>query len=416
MRKTPEYVLYDENGQPAVDPIYGGYPSPMELASPIEMGPKRTLRKPYLDRRYTPWQHCAANLASEEALRYATRCIKQYALEHHFDGVYIDGTMGVTAGYGYDGKPNVPSGKDADYAALNARNHRIFSEELKRENPYFGTWYNWSYPGLGWARSVGFTGDIGSGGPGETTDISIRTATAYRNVMLLMETGSFLQMKEGVWSKPAEFLKLLCQQRDFAVQKYGANAIIGYSFIPWKAEEPGPAKWAWPTMGYLGAQLIATQMHHAGGFYPSMRPWLQFQERYSALLWAPDVKLLPREESVVQVASPEALWWKRLVYRRPTADGYDLIVHLVRIPPTEHWDYNWPTEPSPLAGVRVTVTLTSGVPQHCWAARPYHFEEEQQPVETELTPAQAANKASVSVPPFRYGTMLVFRVKSPATR
>ena len=412
MRRHPEYVLYDENGQPAVDPIYGGYPNPMELASPIEIGPRRVAAKPYLDRRYTPWQHCAANLASEEAVLYQTRRIKDYAREHHFDGVYIDGNMGVLAGYGYDGKPNVPSGADEDFARLNARNHRLFSDELKRGNPNFGTWYNWSYCSLEWARSVGLTAAIGSGGKGETSDENIRAATGYRNVMLLMETGSFLQVKDGMWSKPAEFLRLLCDQRDFAVQKWGASSIIGYSFIPWKPEEPGPAKWAWPTMGYLGAQLIATQTHHAGGFLPSLRPWLQFQTRFSGLLWAPDVKVVPNEGESVKVASPEPLWWKRLVYRRETPEGYDLIVHLVRIPPTERWDINWPTEPQPLAGARVTVRLPEGDLRQVWALRPYGSEEEQQPVQVELKPNRAEGKVSVEAPPFRYNTMLVLRVRT----
>ena len=36
VRQHPEFIIYDANGQPAHDPIYGGYPNPMELASPIE--------------------------------------------------------------------------------------------------------------------------------------------------------------------------------------------------------------------------------------------------------------------------------------------------------------------------------------------------------------------------------------------
>jgi len=39
MRRHPEFVLYDGNGQFGVDPIYGGHPNPMELASPLEVGP-----------------------------------------------------------------------------------------------------------------------------------------------------------------------------------------------------------------------------------------------------------------------------------------------------------------------------------------------------------------------------------------
>ncbi|MBI2298701.1 MAG: hypothetical protein HYU66_07080 [Armatimonadetes bacterium] len=413
MRLHPDLVLYDENGQPAVDPIYGGWPNPLELASPLEIGPKRMVTRPYLDRRYTPWQHCAANLALTDAVLYEARRIKALAQEHHFDGIYIDGNMGVLGGYGHDGKPNTATGSDEEYARLNARNHRLFATELRRDDANFGIWYNWSYPGLAWARSVGLTNFIGSGAVGESSDANIRAATAGRNVMLLMETGSFLQSKEGLWSKPGEFLQLLCDQRDFAVQKWGASTIIGYSFFPWKAEEPGPGKWAWPTMGYLGAQLIATQMHHAGGFLPSLRPWLQFQTRYSSLLWSREVKVVPHAETLVQIASREKLWWQRLVYRRATANGYDLIVHLVRIPPTQRWDTEWPTEPQPLGGVKVTLSLPKGKLRQGWALRPYGFEEPQQPVQIALHATVAEGKTAVVVPAFRYGTTVVLRVATP---
>jgi len=80
-RQHPEYVLYDANGQWAADPVYGGYPNPMEIASPLEVGPKRKdLKiKPYLDRIYSPWQHVGVNMASEDAVVWGLERMKKYA-------------------------------------------------------------------------------------------------------------------------------------------------------------------------------------------------------------------------------------------------------------------------------------------------------------------------------------------------
>ena len=224
--------------------------------------------------------------------------------------------------------------------------------------------------------------------------------------MILLESSLFAY-------SPSTLLDTLLGQRDFIVQKYEGNSIIGYNWWNVPAEEPGPSKWGWPTVNYMGAQLISTQMHHAGGFRPSFRPTLQFQTRHSSLLWARDIKAMPAAEAeqLVQLASPEALWWKRLVYKRNTKDGYDLIVHLVRIPPTKQWDINWVEEPLPLQGVRMTLKTGTGKLTAVYALRPYHFEEEQQPVHSTLKPTVTRNRAVVEVPPFRYHTMVVFRVR-----
>jgi len=414
MRKHPEYVLYDESGQFAVDPIYGGYPNPMELASPMEIGPKRKVLKPYLDRRYNNWQHCLANLAVEDAVIYNANCIKKYARKYDFAGVYVDGNMGVQKGYSFDGRLNVPSDRPEDYAALGARNHRIFSEILKSDNPYFGTWFNWGHDASGHGIPRGVTTHIGSGtgGPLDVNDESVRAATAWKNVMLLNEIGSFLQRKDGPLSTPKGFLDNLIKQRDFAVQKYGASTLIGYSFYEWDREKPGPSKWGWPSFNYLFSQVLATQIHYAGGpFLPSYRPCFQFMERYSRFIWAPDVRVVAEAEETVQVDSSEELWWKRLVYKLKRDDGYDLIVHLLRIPPTEKWDMNWVDEPVPLAGVKITADIGTAKLLTAQACRPYHFEEEQQVVQKTLEGSSDTGKVSVEVPPFRYHTMVVFRVE-----
>jgi len=407
MREHPEWVLYDDNGQFAVDPIYGGYPNPAELASPIEVGPKRKEMKikPYLDRLYTPWPHSSANWADEEWLRYFANCIKEYAKAKRFKGIYVDGNVGIQKGYAYDGAPNVPSGKYEDIVRLNARNHRVFSEILKADNPNFGTWFNWSIPSMEWCFQMGLVMMCGSGSGvmGDTMDDNIRAATDWKNVMLLYET-------QCLRLAPKKLLDDLIIQRDHVIQRYGASAIVGYNFFKVPSEEPGPSKWSWPAANYMGSILIATQLRHAGGFRPSFRPTLQFQTRYSRFLWARDIKIVPDGEKIVHASGPEELWWKRLIYKRKTDDGYELIVHVLRIPPTDKFDQDWADEPKPLEGVKITADIAGARVRDVLACRPYHFEEEQQVVQKVLNAKVEGGKATVEIPPFRYHTMVVFRL------
>jgi len=413
-RKHPEYVLYDETGQFGIDPVYGGFPNPMELASPIEVGPKRkNLKvKPYLDLDYKNWQHIPVNLAMEEAILYEVDCIKQYAKAHGFDGVYWDGTLGIWDGYNYDGTRNVPSRKYEDYVRLNARNHRIYTELLKKDNPNFGTWFNWGMPGAyEWGtKAMGLKLWLGTGIGDDPLNDSIRAATNAKNVMLLNEQA---RLTTGKISYPEKTLAMLLQNRDKHVQEMGANTLMGYMSFPMDYDEPGLTRWGWVTMNHFMAQIIAAQSRLAGGFAPSMRPSFQFQTRYSRFIWARDIKAVPVEEveKIIELKTPEEIWWKRLVYKRKTDEGYDLIVHLVRIPPFKQWDINWVDEPVELGGIRIAADIGGGKLADVQACRPYYFEEEEQVVQKVLDAKVAGGKAAVEVPPFRYYTMVVFRVK-----
>lgn len=412
MRKHPEYVLYDENGQFALDPVYGGCPSPMELASPIDIGPKRSPRKPYLDRKYTPWQHAGANFAMEETIEYGAGCIKEYAKLQGFDGVYIDGTITVAKGYKYDGKINIPEDKP-EVARLNARIQNLYHRILKEENPCFGTWYNYSPNNVEWIRN---TYDryflLGAGAGDDVSDEWIRAMNSWKNVSCLMEWQHVFVPGDGLGRRPKDCLVQFIQNRVLA-QKYGGNVIVGYIGIPISQDldKPGPTKWGWPTINYFMALITASQHHIVSFGMPSFEPAFQFQTRYSRFLWAPDIKFVPEAEKTVTVKTPEELWWKEFVYRRDTKDGYDLIVHLVRIPPTAKWDLNWIDEPLPLAGVKLTADIGTGKLETVYACRPYHFEEEQQVVQQALKAEVADGKATVEAPPFRYHTMLVMRAK-----
>jgi hypothetical protein len=415
VRQHPEFILYDANGQPAYDPLYGGYPNPMELASPIEVGPKRKKMKikPYLDREITPWQHVSMNMANEDAVRWAIERIKAYAKEWGFEGVYWDGCLGVWSGYNHKGEKNVPSGKYEDYVALGARNHRLFNQILKRENPYFGTWLNWGLEGATgeFAKRHGITIWLGSGVEGDPRDDNVRAATDARNVMLLDEHSGFAGH---------EYTKLLSDRlrsRDHYVQKYKANHIIGYANVGVDIQEPGPSKWGWPAWNHVLSQLIATQSHLASSFVPSQRPGFQFMTRYSRFIWAPDIKAIPPDDAqqLITVKAAEELWWKRLVYERHTDKGRDIIMHLVRIPPTKEVDYGWADEPRPLKGTTATIDTTEARLMGAHACRSYHYEDPQQVVQSRVSATQIDGKATFKIPPFRYHTMLVIRLEQSET-
>jgi hypothetical protein len=415
IRKHPEFALYDANGQFAVDRFYAGYPNPMEIASPIEIGPKRQVVKPYLDRKITPsWGHGLVNTARRDVVEFEARAVTEYAKHLGFGGLYVDGNLGVLPGYGYDGKPNVPANDPVEYMKLGARNHQLFLDIIKKDNSDFGIWYNWSYAHVDACLEVGMKEYLGSGAKGDVGDENLRAAAA-RNSMFLLEIQDTFQKPEtnSKWISAAYHLNMLADNRDQMMQKYGVSMVVGYLF-PWPEDvnNPGANRWGWPTLNYFGAQFIATQHHFAGGFLPSMRPWLQFMTRYSRYLWAPDVKIVPEAEKIVRVSSLEEISWKRLVYKLKTAEGYELIVHLVRLPPTKNWDIEWLDEPRRLAGVAVTLDLGPDGLRDAWALRPYDFEENQQPLQTVLTAHAEAGNTRVEIPPFRYHTMVVFRVRT----
>ena len=255
------------------------------------------------------------------------------------------------------------------------------------------------------AKKHGITIWLGSGVKGDPLDGNVRAATDARNVMLLDEHQSF------AGHEYAKLLSDLLRSRDHYVQKYKANHIIGYANVGVDIQEPGPTKWGWPAWNHVLSQLIATQSHLASSFVPSQRPGFQFMTRYSRFIWAPDIKTIPPDAAQKQITvnSAEKLWWKRLVYERETAKGRDVIVHLVRIPPTRKVDYAWADEPALLTGVEITMNAPGERLSTAQACRAYHYEESQQVVQQEMRAKASGPKVTIAVPPFRYHAMLVLR-------
>jgi len=232
--------------------------------------------------------------------------------------------------------------------------------------------------------------------------------------MILDETGDQFAQGDRPWRYPGGHLDHLCANRDYLAQKIRGSLIQGYiaNYRGITLESPPvPDRWGWAAHNYLGAQHIATQHHVVSWFLPGWRPTLQFMTRYSRFLWAPDIKVVPEAEKVVSVtgAGADQVWGKRLVYRRDTADGRELIVHLVRIPPFEKWDLKWLDDPEPLDSVRLTVGTDSGTLRDVQSMRPYYWEEPQQPVQRTVESTVKDGRVEITVPGFRYHNMVVFR-------
>jgi len=72
-------------------------------------------------------------------------------------------------------------------------------------------------------------------------------------------------------------------------------------------------------------------------------------------------------------------------------------------------DLVWLDEPKPLEDVRIAVDAEEGELRDVQAKWPYYFEESQQPVQRTAEASVNDGRVEITVPEFRYHTMIVFR-------
>ncbi len=403
-RKHPEFVMYDTNGQFAVDPIYGSYPNPMELDSPIDTGKTRIIKHKFLNRKLTSWQHVNVNLANRDAIQYGAEKVKEFSKKIPFDGVYFDGNLGVQKGYDYTGKLTVPSDKTEDYVKLNVRNHSLWREILQSEDPYFGLWYNWSFGAVDYyVKQRGMKNYLGSGII--TNDSSLKAAASGKNITFLMEWQTRM-FTSGRASNPEKSFEMLLKNRDFLTQKYGVNTIVGYIFIPVKDRKNGGLnKWSWTTVNYLTAQIMATQTRLAGGFYPSFRPMTQFTARYCRFIWSPKLKVVKEPEKIISLNDKQKIWWKNTVYTLKGGKYDYLVINLVAKPKMKKWDFELLGSPKEIKNIKISLHGKFSKNVAIIALRPYELGETQQIIEKPL------KTNNFIVPNFKYYMMIVCKIK-----
>ena len=397
MRRHPEWNIYEKNGQPQSDPIYGGYPNPLELASSIEIDPAIVAKD---TTKISSWYHGTVNFSDINSVKYGTDEIIKSIDMFDWDGVFWDGHWSHRTGMDYRNQSIIRDEKEKDN--INARNIDYITQRLQVRKPGFATWYNWPRGGRKGKRvvieDVLFSSYLGG-------EKQFETASRIPNSCMLNETTRFDNKN---WKD--SFLNML-DNRDGVVQEHGSTHDIGYLWWPMPGEKPGPTRWGWVFHNHLGAQLIASQFHPIVSYNPAWRPTLQFMTRYSALLWAKNVRTIPSPEKVVQVSSSRDVWWKDTVYIRKTADYTDYIIHVLSEPETINAIMEYPTDPPMVKGAEISLILSENqIAKEAWTLRPYDFNELQLPIQQTIAMVSEENKVRVILPEFRYNCIIVLRV------
>ncbi|MBQ9770292.1 MAG: hypothetical protein IJW23_00560 [Lentisphaeria bacterium] len=425
VRKHPEFILYDENGQPAKDFFYGGIPDPFEIASPIEINKERRKKildgRDFLDVRLSGWHHYIPDFTNLDCVEYATKCIRDYQKAVGFDVMYLDNTPTVTVGYTYEGKQNIAGLTPEQVADLNAKIAHAWNGGLRKDNPDAGSWCNGVNPGSArWQRSLGRwvnTAGMGVDTPEfkDPNDNFIRAMTSYSNIMLLSEVQHVFAPRHEIDARyPDKWIRDCLERRDYLVQKYKSSVVVGYLGTPYRGAKPMPRNTYWPTLSYFLATIAATQHHHI--IYTEALPvrdaFDQFVTRYSCFIWDKELVAYAKADAKknFKVESPKPLLWEDFVYNRKYADSEITVMHLVRPYPLKKWDLDWEIPATMLNNVKVTYPIPAGKkPVMAKAMRPNLPDEADQVVEKILPMTVRDGKVEVTVPAFSYYSMVAIK-------
>ena len=82
--------------------------------------------------------------------------------------------------------------------------------------------------------------------------------------------------------------------------------------------------------------------------------------RYSALIYGKNLKWIDPDKNPFALTAPQHVFWREYAYERPTAEGKDLICHLVQLPPNEYV-YRQPEGQKQLKDLKATVEIPAGM-------------------------------------------------------
>jgi hypothetical protein len=407
-RKHPEWVVRERNGMPKVSG------TPLAMAKPPtekETGGNGYVQIDFSDPKCIEWG--AQNVLDSIAM-------------FGWDGMFWDcGGCCLFPGFSWDGQPT-PHGKDPN--VLSAQNFTKFHQIIRNKYPHFAFWINGAIE----FYKLPFWSSFGNGGGVE----SMTAQMNQPNTSLLAEF-RFHEMPGTEFNNWRHCYDAYANQRDAITQRFGAPVTAGYTWGIDGSGDKGPKLAAsrvyWTTSNHLSALYLATQMHTTTNPNAGLWAGTQFMTRYSGLLWRRDVKTVTNPKDLFSVNLSRPAWWERSVYRRPAPGGEDLLLHLVNTPETETVDIYRVPDPPASSGT-VTLTLPAGKRlQSVWALQMRGYVDPAKigyrndgskgwrhvagslcrfgPTQVKLEAKVEGNRATVTVPPFLYHTLLVFRVQ-----
>jgi hypothetical protein len=91
------------------------------------------------------------------------------------------------------------------------------------------------------------------------------------------------------------------------------------------------------------------------------RQYMRFgAARYSALIYGKNRSWIDPDKNPFTIATSDKVLWREYAYERPTAEGKDLICHLVQLPPSE-FVYRQPERQETLANLKATIAIPAGM-------------------------------------------------------
>ena len=402
MRKHPQWFHKDAKGDFAyydtIDPLGLSY----RCVKPYTAG----------------WSHTRPNFALPEVLKHGVDTTLDSVKRHGFDGVYFDGIFCLTPGFDHEGwdvykkfnKSEVDK-KISDYII------RRFAE-FRKNNPDFYHWANGTP-----TASSGFNGfrifaSPASGSLWEIGEMPMNPKIEYMNVW-----GS---LKEAAVNVRNKYWSLQTTPNQFDVK---TNILhVGYTSFPDGLWMVGPSAVAWGRKGikfknfqkthqfwninsHVAAIIAAICGHPYALGGAAYRPFTQIMTRYSRFYWHENIRIVKKAFRKFSVDALRDIWWEDFVYINETPEYRDYYIHLLNVPDTKNLSFETVQETLPAKDVEISSRIFKDINKvQAWTIQPYGLRDVVlEPVVSRIKPEQVEDEIVLSIPDFRYYTLLVIR-------
>ncbi|MCG2658677.1 MAG: LamG domain-containing protein [Kiritimatiellae bacterium] len=383
----PDWMAYLANGRftsgletrilELMGAFYRHYPQSLEDKALLE-----AIRKPDAGAGLSI---ATVNLANKEAMRFHAEQVLAGMKFFKWDGLRWDGhaqvggpgdpvAMGIPPMFDFDGKPIVPDMAERD--RMSAENTRMLKELILKELPDVVFGYNWGleYAKHGKQRPLDYAECCKDGG------------------MILWESVNRIHAPTSPWHRWKDVADTIADEVEYPKQNGGT---LNVGWFPWWLAKDVYAH-------HLLSVILAARAHLSGAPEFGLSPWFRLAARYSELLYDPAMNRSPEWKQRISVQP--AVWWEKYVYERKTAQGVDVLVHLVNPPATEFVVIDGIQEPTIKRDLQVTMKLPAGPPKAVWLISP-----DLDPQARKLDCSAQGQNLTVVVPELKYWDLLVFQ-------
>ena len=377
-RKHPEYILRNSRGQ------FEGFYSDARV-DPLK------LSIPDNPERY-PWTYVMPNFWRADALEWALVDLKKGVDGFREDGVYFDGRYAPHPGYDAFGVNLVKTG---DMEAVAERNMIRTREVLLGGEPRHFIWANGPNPRSGQSRlfdspQTGLLDEI-------QWPFLVHPTMPCNNYRGFFEA---VMSSRNLVYLPSKYVDTPSRQ-----------LFVGYLCPGWTPYPAEANRERW-TMAQHVMAIVAANLGHPFAAGPQMRNFKQMMMRYSEYYWHEDVEVMKDGYKRFVCDSLREVWYDDSIYRRETPEYTDYYIHLVNVPESEMCKEAVDEDAPEVDDAEVSTKLFGPDGVKAWAIQPSgYLDAKLEPRQCEVEVKSVDGETVFAVPPFRYYTLLVVRVK-----